>query len=307
MLAWCNSRSDVLPFACHCGNRGRWLCCGVGCTIGCKYCDNHTQHTNGDSLCPVEPPPPPGPPPSCTLTEGKNFNGADLTCAGQLCPQPTPNPGACCELCGSKPSDEEPKGTCSAWTWLAGQCYLKTGHGALKTQAGCTSGTVAHRGSPHPRHQGRSPMEPTNNDPMTRTMNRDAVAGSVNDTYRYNPWRAPGFAPVSDACGLAGGRHASDPGGGDAVFTSIPSIPPNGPISIGQLGSQVLKKGPPMATWKAGSTVMVSWGIRFNHGGGTWRHTLKQSCGSSLVLSVDGNDMNVWQATSIDCALRRAP
>jgi hypothetical protein len=133
------------------------------------------------------------------------------------------------------------------------------------------------------------------------------VAGSVNDTYRYNPWRAPGFAPVSDACGLAGGRHASDPGGGDAVFTSIPSIPPNGPISIGQLGSQVLKKGPPMATWKAGSTVMVSWGIRFNHGGGTWRHTLKQSCGRSLVLSVDGNEMNVWQATSIDCALRRAP
>ena len=27
-------------------------------------------------------------------------------------------------------------------------------------------------------------MEPTNNDPMTRTMNRDAVAGGVNDSYR---------------------------------------------------------------------------------------------------------------------------
>jgi hypothetical protein len=47
------------------------------------------------------------------------------------------------------------------------------------------------------------------------------------------------------------------------VFTSIPAIPPNGPISLGAQGSQVLKKGESMATWKAGSTVEVAWGIRF--------------------------------------------
>ena len=35
------------------------------------------------------------------------------------------------------------------------------------------------------------------------TMNRWAEAGSANDTYRYNPWRAPGHAPVNDACGMA--------------------------------------------------------------------------------------------------------
>ena len=29
---------------------------------------------------------------------------------------------------------------------------------------------------------------------------------------RHNPWRAPGYAPVADACGLAGGT----PWGGDA-------------------------------------------------------------------------------------------
>lgn len=133
-----------------------------GCTIGCKYCDNHTQHTNGEALC----------------------DKAD---------------------------------------W----------------------------------------MEPTNNDPLTRTMNRQAKAGSPDDVYRYNPWRAPGFAPVSDACGMAGGRHATDPGGGDAVFTTIPAIGPSPSIKLGDLGSVMLKKGKASAVWKAGSTVEVAWAIRF--------------------------------------------
>ena len=38
-------------------------------------------------------------------------------------------------------------------------------------------------------------------DPKYFTMNRWVVPGSINDTYRYNPWRAPGAAPVEDACG----------------------------------------------------------------------------------------------------------
>ena len=33
----------------------------------------------------------------------------------------------------------------------------------------------------------------------------DAKPGSVDDIYQHNPWRAPGAAPVADACGLAGG------------------------------------------------------------------------------------------------------
>lgn len=36
------------------------------------------------------------------------------------------------------------------------------------------------------------------------SLNRDAVPGSSLDIYKHNPWRAPGAAPVSDACGLAG-------------------------------------------------------------------------------------------------------
>lgn len=45
----------------------------------------------------------------------------------------------------------------------------------------------------------------TLNDPELRTVNRNATAGSEYDIYKHNPWRAPGSAPVIDACGLAGG------------------------------------------------------------------------------------------------------
>ena len=31
------------------------------------------------------------------------------------------------------------------------------------------------------------------------TMNIDAVEGAEEDSYRFNPWRAPGYAPVVDA------------------------------------------------------------------------------------------------------------
>ena len=39
-------------------------------------------------------------------------------------------------------------------------------------------------------------MKATNNDPATRTVNRNAVAGSDADWTKFNPWRAPGHAPV---------------------------------------------------------------------------------------------------------------
>lgn len=59
-------------------------------------------------------------------------------------------------------------------------------------------------------------MVPTINDPKLRTMNRWAVAGSEDDSYRFHPWRAPGTAPVDDACGRAGGGTKYGPG--EAVF-----------------------------------------------------------------------------------------
>ena len=104
------------------------------------------------------------------------------------------------------------------------------------------------------------PMEPLLNEPIERTVNRAAVAGSPKDVYRFNPWRAPGYAPVNDPCGMAGGAPTTGPG--HAYFYSLPWA------KQGDLGSTVLRKGPPTAMWVAGTVVEVGWGLRFNHGGG---------------------------------------
>eukprot|EP00912_Choanoflagellata_sp_UC4_P001119 UC4_evm1s694 len=44
-------------------------------------------------------------------------------------------------------------------------------------------------------------------DPKYWSVNRDAIPLSEEDIYQHNPWRAPGSAPVEDACGLAGGSY----------------------------------------------------------------------------------------------------
>ena len=44
-------------------------------------------------------------------------------------------------------------------------------------------------------------MKATINDSRLRSINREAVAGSDADWTRWNPWRAPGSAPVYDPCG----------------------------------------------------------------------------------------------------------
>jgi hypothetical protein len=95
------------------------------------------------------------------------------------------------------------------------------------------------------------------------TLNMDVVEGSEEDSYRYNPWRAPGAAPVVDPCGQAAGEFGYQKLGGESVFlnTSI--------ASMGMLGSKL----PPTPKadrpkWVIGSAVEVAWGVRYNHGGG---------------------------------------
>ena len=98
-------------------------------------------------------------------------------------------------------------------------------------------------------------------------MNLDAEEGSEEDSYRFNPWRAPGYAPVVDPCGMAGGKLPSQAIGGDSVFTA------NKFAKMGMLGSQL----PPSAKkekWAPGSWVEVAWGPLYNHGGGM--HHLNQ-------------------------------
>eukprot|EP00051_Salpingoeca_urceolata_P023828 m.410430 g.410430 ORF g.410430 m.410430 type:complete len:387 (+) comp20158_c7_seq8:1833-2993(+) len=119
------------------------------------------------------------------------------------------------------------------------------------------------------------------------TMNIGAVEGSVNDSYRFNPWRAPGHAPVADACGLAGGRHPQDLPGGDAVYFTTQFA------TLGDAGSVVLPPSPTSTIWHAGDSVEVAWGIRYNHGGGyQYRlcpatENLTESCFQKTPLDFD--------------------
>ena len=39
----------------------------------------------------------------------------------------------------------------------------------------------------------------------------------MSEVFQFNPWRAPGTAPVADACGMAGGGPVATPQG-DGVF-----------------------------------------------------------------------------------------
>lgn len=90
-------------------------------------------------------------------------------------------------------------------------------------------------------------------------MNVHAIPGAVNDSYQFNPWRAPGTAPVIDPCGQAGGKFIQTPMGGDSVFKTV--IVDNKTYQMGDMGSKVLPATPEaeMTTWSAGSTPRVAW------------------------------------------------
>eukprot|EP00090_Calanus_glacialis_P028498 TRINITY_DN45762_c0_g1_i1.p1 TRINITY_DN45762_c0_g1~~TRINITY_DN45762_c0_g1_i1.p1 ORF type:complete len:389 (+),score=86.00 TRINITY_DN45762_c0_g1_i1:65-1168(+) len=101
----------------------------------------------------------------------------------------------------------------------------------------------------------------TINDPELRTVNREAVAGSIYDIYKHNPWRAPGSAPTVDACGLAGGTPWTEnvPEWGEYVNTTF--------AKHGDKGSK-LPEVPTNVLWLVGGTAEVTWQITANHGGG---------------------------------------
>ena len=75
-------------------------------------------------------------------------------------------------------------------------------------------------------------------DPEHRTLNRHAPCGSASDWTRHNPWRAPGSAPVYDACGKAGGQDAFAPYAGATYYITTANA------KVGDLGSEVLPPRP---------------------------------------------------------------
>mmetsp|Transcript_25476 Transcript_25476/g.76811 ORF Transcript_25476/g.76811 Transcript_25476/m.76811 type:complete len:367 (+) Transcript_25476:40-1140(+) len=162
------------------------------------------------------------------------------------------------------PSGCIPPGTdgwgCNCWN---GTAPCDVAQSCFWFSQGCTIGCKACDGggsNPNTRDRCKSGMNATNNLPAHRTFNRDVPAFSKEDVYRWNPWRAPGNAPVFDSCGMAGGgpQHQS----GEAKYTSTSYA------KQGDLGSKVLPPAPTGVTWTRGSNVTVKWSIRANHGGG---------------------------------------
>ena len=98
---------------------------------------------------------------------------------------------------------------------------------------------------------------PTNNARETRTWFGED--GDNGDFTKYNPWRAPGLAPVRDSCGASSGYKEAGSG------PYAPEVPKGYPVW--SKGSEVLKPTTP-TVWKAGGTAEVSWAIAAQHGGG---------------------------------------
>mmetsp|Transcript_117046 Transcript_117046/g.342835 ORF Transcript_117046/g.342835 Transcript_117046/m.342835 type:complete len:359 (+) Transcript_117046:60-1136(+) len=103
-------------------------------------------------------------------------------------------------------------------------------------------------------------MNATITDPMLRSVNRAAPALSALDVYQHNPWRAPGSAPVQDACGMAGGTKTDTAEWAWYDATRY--------AKKGDLGSKVLPEYPSSTIWKAGGLGEVTWQVTANHGGG---------------------------------------
>lgn len=130
------------------------------------------------------------------------------------------------------------------------------------TTIGCPLPDGGDKGPSNPNRIDRcgAGMKATNNDPAHRTINRAAVAGSKDDWTKFNPWRAPGHAPVYDACGRASGSYQATPGKGEFTDTKY--------AKLGDLGSQVLPKYDTGTVWRTGSVVETRSSFRANHGGG---------------------------------------
>ena len=141
--------------------------------------------------------------------------------------------------------------------WFSVGCTI----GCKECDGGAKGGT-----NPNARDRCGSGMNATLNNPKYRTLNRHVTAGSAEDWTRFNPWRAPGNAPVFDACGRAGGAAHPTPGHGEFTDTKY--------AKFGDLGSKVLPRYPTGTVWEAGSAVETMQSIRANHGGGYQAGTL---------------------------------
>ena len=165
---------------------------------------------------------------------------------------------------------KEDSGRGQACLWWSQGCSIHCDYCATKPPGGLIPTAPITGSAPHTDKAGfrTSYCNQTMAKPWTLprkawTMNLQAVEGSEEDSYRFNPWRAPGSAPVVDPCGQAGGKYKQTPVGGDSVYTDTQLA------QMGDMGSQVLQPVPGhlQANWTRGQAADVAWGMRYNHGG----------------------------------------
>jgi len=125
-------------------------------------------------------------------------------------------------------------------------------------------------------------MEPTNNEPEFRTWD-PLGQDEYPDQHKYNPWRAPGKAPVADPCGIASGGN--NPGG----YAAVPQGYAGGAKGSVELPEQEA------TLWQAGGTAQVGWGLSAQHSGGySYRlcpknAAITEECFQSNTLTFTGN------------------
>jgi len=160
-----------------------------------------------------------------------------------------------------------------------GTDMCEAGQGCFWFSQGCTIGCKKCDGNgervPGGRNVCNSTMKPTNNDPKYRTSDRNIPAGSPKDSTQHMPWRAPGNAPVSDPCGLAGGTWNAQTLGGDFNTTKW--------ATLGDKGSAVLPYRPTGVVWKRGGVGKPTWYLRANHGGGYSYRLCKYAAGVNVT------------------------
>lgn len=135
--------------------------------------------------------------------------------------------------------------------WFSEGCY----HGC----EACSS-EMPTNGNYYGKPNCNSTAEPTLPDEFVTWNIPDKSTGvrpsKFGDWTKFHPWRAPGRAPVSDPCGVAGAYKESTGGGGQTPIGA----------KQGDKGSE-LPVGV-VTNWKAGGVEEVGFMLGANHGGG---------------------------------------
>lgn len=213
--------------------------------------------------------------------------------------------------------------------WMQNRASMWFNHG---TQNGCTNVTGQVCGAAQtPGHEKpccEQPMEPTLTAPELLTFSSHHNVSALGGA-RFNPWFAPGHAPVLDPCGVVGGYKWNDDDlyfAGPDKFGSNESCrgcvvngapaPAGLQFKAGTHGSELFHRAlvdpvtaaidgeaQPVTTWTAGGVAEVKQGAMYaNHGGGyQWR-----LCPADTFSADGAASEECFQSMPLDYATRQS-